>query len=394
MKILIVAQGLHLGGRERFTAWLASQLARRGHAVILGVRGEVERDHYPVDPRVAVVRLHDRYTMADVPSRASGVRSPGLVGTWARAARRGYRTAVFGGMTRQLARSSKPDVVVPIGAQISMATLAALLGSALPVVATERENPFVYSTPQAIQRTRVLLYRRAAGVVVLLEQVARRVRSDWGLEQVDVIPNAQMFAAGFLQPLEQRPPVVLYTGRLSEAKGLTTLLRAWQRSGARQHGWRLRLVGEGPQRGELEGLVTGLRIAESVEMPGAVRDVEAEYRAARVFVLPSRGEGFGNSLLEAMTFGCACIATDCPGGPGVLLNQGDAGVLVPVDDVAELSAAIDRVTSDPALASSLGELARLRAEDFQAEGVLDRWEALLARAARSNGGHGSDGHQP
>jgi glycosyltransferase involved in cell wall biosynthesis len=155
----------------------------------------------------------------------------------------------------------------------------------------------------------------------------------------------------------------------------------------------LRIIGEGPQRGELERLVAELSLADSVEMPGAARDVEGEYRAARVFVLPSRGEGFSNSLLEAMTFGCACIATDCPGASAETLNHGRAGVLVPVDDVAELSAALDRVTSDPALASSLGEAARVRAGDFDADKVLDRWESVLERAVWVDGPSRIDGER-
>lgn len=306
-------------------------------------------------------------------------------GAVARAVRRGYRAAAFGSMARQLARVSEPDVVVAIGAQMSMAAIVALMGSGVPVVATEQENPFAYPTPPMINRLRIVSYRRAAGVVVLLDETARRARSDWGLERVEVIPNAQMFEVASPESLAQRRQVVLSLGRLSEIKGLPVLLRAWQASSARKRGWALRLVGEGPQRGELERLMVDLGVADSVELPGAVTDVEAEHRAARIFVLASRAEGFPLSLLEAMTFGCACIATDCPGGPGEMLKHGEAGVLVPVDDVGELSAALDRVTGDPALAASLGEAARLRAGDFEPNQVLDRWESVLERASRAGG---------
>jgi GalNAc-alpha-(1->4)-GalNAc-alpha-(1->3)-diNAcBac-PP-undecaprenol alpha-1,4-N-acetyl-D-galactosaminyltransferase len=244
-------------------------------------------------------------------------------------------------------------------------------------------------------RLRRLLYPRAAAVVVLLDQIARRMREEWSLSRVEVIPTAQTFEPGELVPLERRPPVVISVGRLHPIKGLPSLLRAWQQSTARHRGWRLRIVGEGPQRGELEQLITELGVTDSVEMPGAVLDVAAEYRSARVFALPSKGEGFPNSLLEAMTFGCACIATTCPGGPSEMLNYGQAGILVPVDDVVELCGALERLTSDSQRAAEDGAAAALRATDFDEATVLDLWESVLARAAHFNGAkrrdHATDG---
>lgn len=362
------------------TGWLSSQLARLGHEVMLGVRGEPHRDHYAVDPQVTVVRLHDRFSDAGMPSAASGKVHEAASGTVLAGVRRAYRAVAFAASVRSLVSRQRPDVVLAIGSQISLVTIAALSGTRTPVVVTERENPFAQATPRAIRRLRPALYARCAVVVVLLESIAERVRQEWGCSHVVVIPNAQMFEPTELVALAERPKVVLSMGRLSQIKGLPSLLQAWQRSEAREHGWRLRIVGEGPQRGELERLITELGIAGSVDMPGSVTQVEAEYQGARVFVLPSRADGFPLALLEAMTFGCTCVATDCTGGPGEMLGHGDAGVLVPVDDAERLSAALDRVTKDEALASALAIAARRRATEFDPEVVMAQWEAVLKRA--------------
>lgn len=386
LKILIISPGLHLGGSERFTSWLSSELARRGHTVTLGVRSDPARDHYQVDPAVTVVRLYDRYTASSPSASLPGPDGSHQAGRWARVNRRLRRASVFDRSLRELVGWRTPDVVLTVGGPLSMATIVALRGTKTPVVATERGGPFSSDIPPLMRHLRRLSYQHAAGVVVLLDAIAERMSAEWGLTGVEVIPNARTFTVAGLDSIEQRAPVVLSVGRLHPIKGLPTLLRAWERSSARQRGWRLRIVGDGPERGELERLVAELQINDSVAMPGAVNDVEAEYRAARVFVLPSRGEGFPNALLEAMTFGCACIASDCPGGPAEMLNHGESGVLVPVDGVAELSAVLDRVSSDPALASSLGAAARLRAGDFDPEMLLDRWESALQRAAASRPG--------
>lgn len=350
--------------------------------MILGVRGEPQRDHYPVDAKVAVVRLRDRLSDTRLPgtTTTSGVDA-GARGRVVAGIRQSYRASVFAASVRRLATRRRPDVVLTIGTRISLAAIAGLVGTGTPIVATERENPLAHSAPPALQRLRLVLYARCAYVVVLLESIAERFRDEWGLPQVAVIPNAQMFQPSDLPPIEERPKVVLSMGRLSEVKGLPSLLHAWKRGQARERGWRLRIVGEGPQRAELEGLIDKLGITTSVELPGSIVHVETEYRAARIFVLPSRAEGFPLALLEAMTFGCACVASDCPGGPGEMLNQGEAGVLVPVDDIHALSAALDRVTTDSDLASHLADAARLRAGDFGPDQVLAQWESVLARAA-------------
>ncbi|MBC7357552.1 MAG: glycosyltransferase [Desulfacinum sp.] len=138
---------------------------------------------------------------------------------------------------------------------------------------------------------------------------------------------------------DKTAPVVLSAGRLDRQKGFDTLLEAF--AGVVRNGnGRLIILGEGPQRPELELLIDRLGLRESVSMPGFVDNPYPFMRHADAFVLSSRWEGFGNVLVEAMAFGTPVVSTDCPVGPREILEGGRLGRLVPVDDVPAMTEAI------------------------------------------------------
>lgn len=102
------------------------------------------------------------------------------------------------------------------------------------------------------------------------------------------------------------------------------------------------------------------------------------YKSADAFVLPSRIETFGIVLVEAMAAGLPVITTDAPGCRDVVRAEQD-GIVVPVGDVAALSAAILNVAGSPALRDLLSKAARRRADDFSWDTIVDQYIALYGR---------------
>jgi glycosyltransferase involved in cell wall biosynthesis len=145
-------------------------------------------------------------------------------------------------------------------------------------------------------------------------------------------------------------------------KGGDVALRAFASFRRRQSAGRLRIVGEGPERPGLEALARALAI-DGVEFGGAVppHRVRQELIDASAVLMPSRfGEGFGLVAAEAALARRPVIATRVPGLDEVVVD-GETGILVPEESSAALADAMDTLTRDRALASSLADRAHARA---------------------------------
>jgi glycosyltransferase involved in cell wall biosynthesis len=136
---------------------------------------------------------------------------------------------------------------------------------------------------------------------------------------------------------------------------------------------RLLILGEGEERARLETMVNELGLEDAVELPGFVAAVPSFIGAAAVVVMPSRIEGFGNALVEAMAGGVPVVATACPGGPADILDDGRYGPLVPVDDPEALAAGIAAALEQPVAP----EVLQARAAEFSLDKIVARYLAVL-----------------
>ncbi|MEA5566435.1 glycosyltransferase [Anabaena sp. UHCC 0399] len=134
-------------------------------------------------------------------------------------------------------------------------------------------------------------------------------------------------------------PVILSVGRLMQQKDFPILIRAFARV-LKVRSARLVILGSGRERSHLDKLVRELGLQDHVAMLGFQKNPYAFMARASVFALSSAWEGFGNVLVEAMALGTPVVSTDCPNGPGEILNRGKYGLLVPVGDDAAMAEAI------------------------------------------------------
>jgi len=163
--------------------------------------------------------------------------------------------------------------------------------------------------------------------------------------------------------------VVLSTSRLTQQKGIDVAVESLSFLPGDVV---LVVLGEGPERQTLQQLAEEHGVASRVFLLGRVPDVTAWLRRAAVYVQPSRWEGFGLGVLEAMVCGLPVVATRVSSLPE-LVADGKTGVLVPPDDPSALAAAIERALGDPAL----GPAGRDRAlREFSVEQMADRTAAL------------------
>lgn len=149
-----------------------------------------------------------------------------------------------------------------------------------------------------------------------------------GIDQTRFTPRLSARASG--------PVVIGTTARLSAQKALDRLLRAFALVHAAEPGTRLRVVGDGPLRHDLEALARTLHIDGAVEFAGYRTDTAAQFRTFDIFALSSLFEGLPLALLEAMASGLPAVASAVNGVPEVIVD-GESGLLVPPDDVEALS---------------------------------------------------------
>ncbi|HEY4384241.1 MAG TPA: glycosyltransferase, partial [Ktedonobacteraceae bacterium] len=169
---------------------------------------------------------------------------------------------------------------------------------------------------------------------------------------------------------------VVCVAKLCYRKGPDVLLQAWRYVQKEFPHARLRLVGTGPIRAQLQRLVQELDIAQTVEFVGLQSDIPPHFHNAGIAVLPSRIEGMPNALLEAMACGLACIATRVSGSEDII-QSGVNGLLIDPENYEQLAQALLALLRDPALAAHYGQTARLHIEQhYSQERITDAYLKL------------------
>lgn len=179
--------------------------------------------------------------------------------------------------------------------------------------------------------------------------------------------------------------VLGFAGQLVPRKGVDRLLRLLAHALLRARRWRLVLAGAGPQEAALRSLAEELGLAERVVFCGFVEDLPAWMASLDLFVLPSRIEGFGYVLAEAMASGLPVVAWASSSVPEVV-SHGRSGLLAPPDDEDAFARALLQLIEDPELRRRMGAQAREEARERHGLArMIDSMEEILYRARGTRG---------
>ena len=359
---------LGMGGAERVVQVLAQEFGELGHDVTV-VTTTRRADFYRLAEGVQRIRL-------DLSGKPPGQAFEGRLGP----------RAVVDGMKalremRNAIREAQSDLVISFLEDVNVITLVSCLGIA-PVVVTEHADARRHGTRLIWRSLRRVLYAWAAALVSVSEGVDARF--SWvNADRRFVIPNPLPQLLNEFKVVETGAPrTITAMGRLTWEKGFDLLLEAFARIAPEHRDWRLDIIGEGPERRALEGLVSQLRLGNQVSLLGGLEMPFPKLARAEFFVLSSRSEGFGNVVAEALACGLPVVAYDCASGPSEIVINGHNGLLVPPEDVDRMADALNTMMVDSDLRSSMRSNARRSVEHLKAQQVASLWERKVFALVR------------
>jgi glycosyltransferase involved in cell wall biosynthesis len=336
LRIAVVIHALAGGGAQRDTILLCNALVERGCAVSLLALHDKGVLASLLDPRIDIVTI---------PGRQVRYALPGLI---------------------KVLRDVAPGVVLSSEASLNVLSLAAvrLLRARLrpKLVMREVSSPTPAQADSPNFQNRVAygllrrLYRYADRIVTLTDGAKQDLVDNFSVApaQISVMRINAVVAPDTVERLARwdgeagrDPNLIVSVGRLSREKGHMSLLQAVAQLD-RDRPWRLALVGDGDERQRLERFAHENGVADRIVFAGYQPDPFSWLMRARVAVIPSRYEGFGNAIVEALACGTPVVATDCPYGPREILADGEYGTLVPVGDAPALASAIRDALGRPA----------------------------------------------
>lgn len=359
MRICCVIASLGAGGAERVMLELCRAWSSRGDDVVLVTLDDGLRDFYAAPPQVQRVAL-------GVAGKSAGAASAVMAN--ARRLRE----------VRRAIRDAQPDVVVSFTDRTNVVVLLATRTLGIPVVVSERIDPRWHNIGRVWTGLRRATYPSADLLVVQTNDVVPWAQQVTRSSRVRTIANPARAVSDDVTPAGTRPLHVVALGRLVPQKGFDTLIEAFGRAHRKFPEWSLSIYGEGPGRTALSDQIERASLQHAVRLAGRTSEADVVLRNASIFVLSSRYEGFPNALLEASVAGCACVSTNCPSGPADIISHDQSGLLVPVDDIAAMSGALQRVMGDDTLRTRFGAAAREACARFDIGQILREWDRVFA----------------
>ena len=342
MKILQLISSSGVYGAESVILNLARGLSDGGHSCVLGVFANSPNPN---------LQLHEKALEEGVPSYPFPCRGQFDL------------TAIR--RIRYLAMETGADIIHTHGYKADVYTRLAMLDSGVPLVSTchnwldEDWRTYLYGLVDRY------VLRSFPRVVSVSEQVRQRLlKAGVQPERIRIIPNGidlyPFTVERRLDPVEwsqDRPAVVGMVARLSAEKGVDLFLHAAAQVAGRISHVRFVVVGDGPDREELEALIDELRLRPYVSMLGRRNDMPAQYALFDLLVSSSRKEGFPIAILEAMASGLPLVAA-AAGDLLKVVRNGETGILLPTGDPGALASTIVDLLRDREKRRRLGAAAR------------------------------------
>lgn len=344
MNITFLTASLGSGGAERVVSLLANRMAGMGHRV-----------------EIVCLKFDDVYyqTREDVKVTIAIRECPGNL----------LKRLIW---LRKHVKSSGTEVCIAFTEGVYCATIAAMLGTRIPVIASERLDPASFSMLR--KGLRKVLLPFVDWMVVQTEHI-RSTYSTALQRRTSVIFNPVNEKVYSLES-SVRDNVVISVARLFPQKNQRMLIKAFAKATVDFSDWKLVIYGEGPLRDSLESMVESLNLKGRVLLPGRSERIIEELNKAGVFALSSDYEGMSNAMIEAVCVGLPVVSTRVSGTES-LIKEGKNGFVVDCGDVEAMAIVLRRLMGDEELRKKMGKESKAMADKFRIEVIVEEWLSLI-----------------
>ncbi|GAA3547291.1 glycosyltransferase family 4 protein [Streptomyces osmaniensis] len=378
MKISFLLHNAYgIGGTITTTFNLAQALADRHEVEIVSVLRHRERPNFALDPRVSLRPLVDLRHEKEHPLHLR----PARVFPAAE-----YRYGQYSELTDlrigECLAQTEAEVVIGTrpGLNVHLARQAPE-----HIVRIGQEHLTLDNHSPRLRTALRRAYRRLDVLTTVTEADAASYRRKMRLPgvRVEALPNS--VPDPVLPAADGRAKVIVAAGRLVPVKRYDLLIEAFAPVAAAHPDWRLRIYGKGEEQARLRQLIEDLGLSDHAFLMGAAAPMEAEWVKGSIGATAANFEPFGMTIVEAMRCGLPVVSTDCPYGPGEIIEDGTDGRLVPVGDREAMSAALLELVRDDERRRRMGRRALENARRFGPVPVVEQAERLIDEAMAARG---------
>ncbi|MEO8933904.1 MAG: glycosyltransferase family 4 protein [Xanthomarina sp.] len=359
--IAFVLPNLNAGGAQRVVSTLSNLLIKEFHvSVIILYKNDL---FYNLDPKVKLEFCSSTYQAN--PNIFQSVTTHFIL----------IKNLI------KILRSHKTDLIIGF---LPVTNIYAILASKflrIPSIISERANP-EYSILSPFWS-----YIRKRGYplsncLVVQTQATKSYFKSYVKSNIEVINNPINLNLLLKKDFSiKKEDIILNVGRLAEPKNQDLLIRAF--SNINHMGWKLILVGDGVNYDPFKNLINSLEMQEHIVLAGNSTDVASYYNKSKIFAFTSKYEGFPNVILEAMSYGLACISTNCPHGPSEIIKNNKNGLLIPVSDQHALETALTELIEKKDFREKLGKNALESTLAYQPSNIALKWSVLINKLIKN-----------
>lgn len=284
----------------------------------------------------------------------------------------------FAKRLKRIIVENPPDLIISISADGAYIVQKAIEDRGIPVIAMCHTDPGQFV--DSFSEQQIIAWKKCAYVQVLMDSFIP-VLKNIGIRNVVSIANVvSQIPDDEIRDLSNEHNRIITVGRIDgSVKRQDLLIKAFSCVSAKYTKWTLHIYGDIANRHymrNLTGFVEENNLKERVFFEGVTDDVFACFQNTDIFAFPSRYEGFGLAMAEAMSAGLPVVACERCVPANELIKNGISGILCK-DEVEEYAYGLEMLMKDKQLRKEIGRKAHESMKKFTAESVWNKWEILI-----------------